>query len=227
MSNDKTYQPPQARNEHVNVIFTRSGKTYDPPPNLNDKTIVIINDSDDETEEANKEDNLTPSNPKNSDPPPVKAYKAKVPYPQCLRKEKKYPQQVDYNEMIEESVQEIINEVKNQLPKFLPKAVSDFATPMIQIMVKNALKKIPLHVAQSSSQAPSSLKAAKSLSEYELKTILFDKMDKSRSYLTHDKHQVLFDALLNSILLDDVVARGQADLKKDWFKKPPRPPTPD
>ncbi|GJV58310.1 ribonuclease H-like domain-containing protein, partial [Tanacetum coccineum] len=36
-------------------------------------------------------------------------------------------------------------------------------------------------------------------------------MDKSRSYLTHDKHQVLFDALLNSILLDDAVARGQAD----------------
>ncbi|GJZ11454.1 hypothetical protein Tco_0546213 [Tanacetum coccineum] len=114
--------------------------------------------------------------------------------------------------MNEESVQaNIINEVKNQLPKFLPKAVSDFATLVIQSMVKNALEKTPLPIAQSSSQAPSSLKAAESLSEYELKTILFYKMDKSRSYLTHDKHQVLFDALLNSILLDDAVARGQAD----------------
>ncbi|GJV18003.1 hypothetical protein Tco_0480757 [Tanacetum coccineum] len=114
--------------------------------------------------------------------------------------------------MNEESVQEnIINEVKRQLAKLLPKAVSDFATLVIQSMVKNALEKTPLLVAQSSSQAPPSLKAAESLSEYELKTILFDKMDKSRSYLTHDKHQVLFDALLNSILLDDVVARGQAD----------------
>nr|GEV66166.1 hypothetical protein [Tanacetum cinerariifolium] len=74
--------------------------------------------------------------------------------------------------------------------------------------------KTPLPVAQSSSQAQSSLKAAESLSEYELKTILFDKMDKSRFYLTHDKHQALFDVLLNSILLDDVVARGQADPEK-------------
>ncbi|GJS08876.1 retrovirus-related pol polyprotein from transposon TNT 1-94 [Tanacetum coccineum] len=44
-------------------------------------------------------------------------------------------------------------------------------------------------------------------------------MDKSRSYLTHDKHQVLFDALLNSILLDDDVARGQADPEKVLRKR--------
>nr|GEW58285.1 hypothetical protein [Tanacetum cinerariifolium] len=87
--------------------------------------------------------------------------------------------------MIKESVQEnIINEVKN------------------------ALEKTPLPVAQSS------LKAAESLFEYEVKTILFDKMDKSRSYLAHDKHQVLDDALLDSMILDDAVASGQADPKK-------------
>nr|GFD09764.1 hypothetical protein [Tanacetum cinerariifolium] len=66
--------------------------------------------------------------------------------------------------------------------------------------VKNALEKTPLPVAQSS------LKAAESLFEYEVKTILFDKMDKSRSYLAHDKHQVLDDALLDSMILDDAVA---------------------
>ncbi|GJX21123.1 hypothetical protein Tco_0223800 [Tanacetum coccineum] len=33
-SNTKAYQPLQARNEHVNVVFTRSGKSYDPPDNL-------------------------------------------------------------------------------------------------------------------------------------------------------------------------------------------------
>ncbi|GJR30220.1 hypothetical protein Tco_1106452 [Tanacetum coccineum] len=143
---------------------------------------------------------------------------------------------------LSESVQEnIINEVKRQLAKLLPKAVSDFATLVIQSMVKNALEKTPLLVAQSSSQAPPSLKAA----------------------------SLLFDALLNSILLDDDVARGQADpenvlRKRDHddedpsagpnqgkktkrsrtkesepskksstpknhlkFKPPPRPPTPD
>ncbi|GJU87387.1 reverse transcriptase domain-containing protein [Tanacetum coccineum] len=48
----KAYQPPQARNEHVNVVFTRSGKSYNPPENPNEeqnKTENPINfDSDDE-----------------------------------------------------------------------------------------------------------------------------------------------------------------------------------
>nr|GEW71769.1 hypothetical protein [Tanacetum cinerariifolium] len=60
---------------------------------------------------------------------------------------------------------------------------------------------------------------SESLSEYELKMILFNKIDKSRSYLTHEKHQVLFDALLNSILLDDAIARGQADPEKVLRKR--------
>ncbi|GJX46154.1 hypothetical protein Tco_0271344 [Tanacetum coccineum] len=98
-------------------------------------------------------------------------------------------------------------------------AVSDFATPVVQSTVKNALEKTQLLVAQSSSQAQSSLQAAKSLSDYELKTILFEKMDKSRSYLTHDKHQALFDALLNSMSLDDSIARGQANPEKVLRKR--------
>nr|GEU85430.1 DNA-directed DNA polymerase [Tanacetum cinerariifolium] len=36
-SSSKPYQPPQARNGHVNVVFTRSGKSYDPPINPNDQ----------------------------------------------------------------------------------------------------------------------------------------------------------------------------------------------
>ncbi|GJT82672.1 reverse transcriptase domain-containing protein [Tanacetum coccineum] len=35
--NSKSYQPPQSRNEHVNVVFTRSGKSYNPPVNPNDQ----------------------------------------------------------------------------------------------------------------------------------------------------------------------------------------------
>ncbi|GJR49562.1 hypothetical protein Tco_1400083 [Tanacetum coccineum] len=137
----------------------------------------------------------------------------------------KYPQQVDYKETIKESVQaNIINEVKNQFPKFLPKAVSDFTTPVIQSTVKNALEKTPLLLTQSSSQAQSSLKAEESLSECELKMILFDKMDKSRSYLTHDKYQVLFDALLNYIILDDAVTRGQANPEKVLLKRDRKSP---
>ncbi|GJR20611.1 reverse transcriptase domain-containing protein [Tanacetum coccineum] len=55
-SSSKAYQPPQARNEHVNAVFTRSGKSYDPPINLNDQQndfeTPINLDSEDEDEES-------------------------------------------------------------------------------------------------------------------------------------------------------------------------------
>nr|GEV57004.1 Gag-Pol polyprotein [Tanacetum cinerariifolium] len=60
----------------------------------------------------------------------------------------------------------VINKVKNQLPKFLPKAISDFVNLRIESIIR-----------------------AESLFKYELKKMLFDKMDKNRSYLTQDKHQ--------------------------------------
>ncbi|GJS69578.1 hypothetical protein Tco_0702419 [Tanacetum coccineum] len=53
--NSKAYQPPQLRNEHVNVVFTRSGKSYNPPVNPNnqqDNFETLVNfDSDDEEDE--------------------------------------------------------------------------------------------------------------------------------------------------------------------------------
>ncbi|GKB96036.1 hypothetical protein Tco_0982173 [Tanacetum coccineum] len=55
-SSSKPYQPPQAQNEHVNVVFTRSGKSYDPPTNPNDQqndSETPVNfDSDDEDKES-------------------------------------------------------------------------------------------------------------------------------------------------------------------------------
>nr|GEU37017.1 reverse transcriptase domain-containing protein [Tanacetum cinerariifolium] len=93
-SNSKAYQPSQSHNEHVNVVFTRSGKSYDPPDNPNDQqnnSKNLINfDSDDENNEP------TPQ-PKTQPPKPVKEttlpkpYKPKILYPQRLRKEKKSP----------------------------------------------------------------------------------------------------------------------------------------
>ncbi|GKC77927.1 hypothetical protein Tco_1128701 [Tanacetum coccineum] len=51
--NSKAYQPPQSRNEHVNVVFTRSGKSYNPPVNPNNqqdnsKTLVNFDSGDEE-----------------------------------------------------------------------------------------------------------------------------------------------------------------------------------
>ncbi|GJW10803.1 integrase, catalytic region, zinc finger, CCHC-type containing protein [Tanacetum coccineum] len=88
---------------------------------------------------------------------------------------------VYHSEATEESVQaNIINEVKNQLPKFLPKVVSDFVNPRIESTIRKVLQKTPAFLAQSSSTpGQSSYKAVESLSEYELKKILFDKMDRN------------------------------------------------
>ncbi|GJS00809.1 reverse transcriptase domain-containing protein [Tanacetum coccineum] len=101
--NSKAYQPPQSRNEHVNAVFTRSGKSYNPPVNPNDQqndSETPINfDSDDENEEP------TPQ-PKTQNPKPVKEtplpkpYKPKIPYPQRLRKEKMEAQYGKFLDMI-------------------------------------------------------------------------------------------------------------------------------
>ncbi|GJU19267.1 hypothetical protein Tco_1152609 [Tanacetum coccineum] len=90
-SSSKPYQPPQARNEHVHAVFTRSGKSYDPPTNLNDqqnKSETPINfDSEDEDEESTPQ--LKSQTPKPIKETPIpKPYKPKIPYPQRLRKEK-------------------------------------------------------------------------------------------------------------------------------------------
>ncbi|GKD41252.1 hypothetical protein Tco_1261459, partial [Tanacetum coccineum] len=162
---------------------------------------------------------------------------------------------VDHFEAIEASVQaNLINEVKNQLPKFLPKIVSDFVNPRLESTVRNVLQKTPALLAHSSStpgQSPS--KAANSLSGYELKNILLDKMDKSRSYMTRktppktsktDKYVTAEEPVEEPVqevpmdveepIMDDVVNDDQpqddAALRKDnstWFKQPPRPETPD
>ncbi|GKA53257.1 hypothetical protein Tco_0746572 [Tanacetum coccineum] len=64
--NSKAYQPPQSRNEHVNDVFTRSGKSYNPPVNPNDQQdnskIPINFYSDDEDEEPTPQPKIKISN---------------------------------------------------------------------------------------------------------------------------------------------------------------------
>ncbi|GJU84548.1 hypothetical protein Tco_1292094, partial [Tanacetum coccineum] len=113
-------------------------------------------------------------------------------------------EQGNHAEAIEESVQEnAINDVKNQLPKFLPKAVSDYVKPLLERMVLDVMKKNPINLFKSSSTP------ADTLSEYELKHKLYDMMQKSRSFLTHDKHLELYNALMNSMAVDESAAKGR------------------
>ncbi|GKD34472.1 hypothetical protein Tco_1249981, partial [Tanacetum coccineum] len=98
----KPYRPSPAQNEHVNVVFTRSGKTYGPPANPNTKTAVFLDDSEDEAEEVEKEAEPLPKKPTQTDTPPLKAYKRKIPYPQGLNKDKMEARYAKFLDMIKE-----------------------------------------------------------------------------------------------------------------------------
>nr|GFB26694.1 reverse transcriptase domain-containing protein [Tanacetum cinerariifolium] len=78
------------------------GKTYDPPVNPNSKTTVIHNDSEDEADEAKNEVERSSSKQAKSDPPPLMSYKPKIPYPQCLCKEKMEEQYANFIDRIKE-----------------------------------------------------------------------------------------------------------------------------
>ncbi|GJY48135.1 hypothetical protein Tco_0438091 [Tanacetum coccineum] len=101
-SNKKTYRLPPARNEHVNAVFTRSGKTYDSPANPNTKTAVFLDDSEDEAEKVKKVAEPLPKKPTQTNAPPLKAYKPKIPYPQRLNKEKMEARYAKFLDMIKE-----------------------------------------------------------------------------------------------------------------------------
>ncbi|GKA50975.1 hypothetical protein Tco_0744171 [Tanacetum coccineum] len=106
-----------------------------------------------------------------------------------------------YIDIIEKSVKEIIkDEVKSQLPHILPKEISDFATPVIQSTINESLENVVL--AKSSSQPQLTYEAATSLTEFELKKIMLDKLEKSKLYRAAEQHRDLYDALVKSYQLD-------------------------
>ncbi|GJR08189.1 reverse transcriptase domain-containing protein [Tanacetum coccineum] len=103
LKNNKAHQPPQARNEHVNVVFTRSGKSYNPPDNPDDQQNNSENpinfNSDDEDDEPTPQPKTQPTKPVKETPLP-KLYKPKIPYPQRLKKEKMEAQYGKFLDMI-------------------------------------------------------------------------------------------------------------------------------
>ncbi|GKB26146.1 putative reverse transcriptase domain-containing protein [Tanacetum coccineum] len=105
-----------------------------------------------------------------------------------------------YIDVVEKSVKDIIkDEVKSLLPQIIPKEVLDFTTPMIQSTITESLENVVL--AKSSYQPQSIYKAATSLTEFELKKILLDKLEKSKSYRAAEDHKNLYDALVKSYQL--------------------------
>ncbi|GJY66300.1 hypothetical protein Tco_0468538 [Tanacetum coccineum] len=112
--------------------------------------------------------------------------------------QKKYPHLFTNSAPAAEDI--IKDEVKSQLPQILPKEVLDFATLVIQSAINESLENIIL--AKSSSQPKLTYEAATSLTEFELKKILLDKIHKSKSYQAAREHKELYNALVKSYKLD-------------------------
>ncbi|GJW83740.1 hypothetical protein Tco_0156885 [Tanacetum coccineum] len=77
--------------------------------------------------------------------------------------------------------------------RYINLEVSEFATPVIQSTINESLENVIL--ATSSSQPKSTYMTAASFTEFELKKILLDKMQKSKSYRAAQEHRDLYDAL--------------------------------
>ncbi|GKA42761.1 hypothetical protein Tco_0735421, partial [Tanacetum coccineum] len=116
----------------------------------------------------------------------------------------------------------IKEQVKDQLPQILPKKVSNFAPPMIEALIKESRDEVTL--ANVSSQPHSTYEAASTLTKFELKKILIDKMEKSKSYLAAPEHQDCYDSLKKSYNLNKdlffsydeyIMKRSQKDKDKD------------
>ncbi|GKA98248.1 hypothetical protein Tco_0826185 [Tanacetum coccineum] len=108
------------------------------------------------------------------------------------------------NFLSESLMARIKEQVKDQLPQILPKEVSNFAPPVIEALIKESRDEVTL--AKVSSQPHSTYEAASTLTEFELKKILLDKMEKSKSYLAAPEHRDCYDSLKKSY-----------DLDKDFF----------
>ncbi|GJT59687.1 hypothetical protein Tco_1003220 [Tanacetum coccineum] len=94
----------------------------------------------------------------------------------------------------------IKEQVKDQLPQILPQEVSNFAPPVIEKLFHETRDEVTL--AKASSQPQSTYEAASTLTEFELKKILLDKMKISESYLTAPEHRECYDGLKKSYALD-------------------------
>ncbi|GJU37132.1 hypothetical protein Tco_1185486 [Tanacetum coccineum] len=112
-----------------------------------------------------------------------------------------------------------LGETRQEFMNFLPESL---AARIKEQLIKESRDEVTL--AKVSSQPQSTYEAASTLTEFELKKILLDKMEKSESYLTAPEHQDCYDGLKKSYALDkdffysyDVYSlkRGRKDKDKD------------
>ncbi|GJW59235.1 hypothetical protein Tco_0105966 [Tanacetum coccineum] len=128
---------------------------------------------------------------------------------------KKDPLHIQLTSLVDEHLDTRLGETREE-------EVSNFAPPVIEKLFHETRDEVTL--AKASSQPQSTYEAASTLTEFELKKILLDKMEKSESYLTAPEHRECYDGLKKSYALDQdffysydvyTLKRGQKDKDKD------------
>ncbi|GJZ97973.1 hypothetical protein Tco_0670426 [Tanacetum coccineum] len=114
----------------------------------------------------------------------------------------------------------IKEQVKDQLPQILPQEVSNFAPPVIEKLINESRDEVTL--AKVSLQPQSTYEAASTLTEFELKKILLDKIEKNESYLTAPEHRDCYDDKDKD---EDPSAGSDRGLKKRKLSKDAKPTT--
>ncbi|GJS84704.1 hypothetical protein Tco_0751245 [Tanacetum coccineum] len=118
----------------------------------------------------------------------------------------------------------ITEQVKSQLPQILLKEVSNFAPPVIKSIITESLDHAVL--PKESSQPKSTYEATATLTEFELKKILIDKID--------ELEEPEFEVVDSNMPQDqeenpsneDEEPKGKVASKCDWFTKPKQPQEP-
>ncbi|GJZ36859.1 hypothetical protein Tco_0583050 [Tanacetum coccineum] len=115
----------------------------------------------------------------------------------ALEKELSQLKQVDYSAQLLKTIKSYTTEFEKKA-KDKKKRYID----LIEKSVKEIMKDENVVLAKSSSQPKSTYEVAASLTEFELKKILLDKMQKSKSYRSAQEHRELYDGLVKSYKLD-------------------------
>ncbi|GJU86915.1 hypothetical protein Tco_1294461 [Tanacetum coccineum] len=123
--------------------------------------------------------------------------------------------------LLESLTTRIKEQVKDQLPQILPKEVSNFALPVIKELIKESHDEVTL--AKVSSQPHSTYEAASILTEFELKKILLDKMEKNL-FFSYDVY-FLKRSRKDTDKDEDPSARSDRGLKKRKLSKDAEPTT--
>nr|GEU29576.1 hypothetical protein [Tanacetum cinerariifolium] len=113
---------------------------------------------------------------------------------------KKDPLHTQVTALVDDHLDARLGATRDEFMNFLSASLTARITEQ---MVKESLKDAIL--AKESSQPQSSYDATATLTEFELKKILIDKMDKSESYLAAPKHKECYEGLKKSYDLDKII----------------------